>query len=444
MDFFEKAQGIIMANILIFFFSFLAEAIMLWQYASNLYTCRYSFQKRFTEISILYIVLFLCSLMESTWLNAALFLLANFLFFVTQYHIKWYFALFHVSVITGIMSMCELVVYGIITSYAADFFTGPLYLQNMILHAIFSKILLFTIIHILIHIQKMLPKSEQPAGKVFLILGIIPITSLFIMLTFVSIDSVLSYSFGREWMISVSAVLLLAINLLVFGMYQYNQRKSMEYFEMQMTLQKESNAVEYYKMLLSQNENQNILIHDIKNHLNSILLLNEKREYGAIDTYINQIFLSSSLKESSRLCDNEILNAILFRYKEQCNEHGIAFYTDIRSESMNFISNMDMTSLFCNLLDNAVEAANGVSEAFIEINIMKKDESALVVISIINTCQKDPFSKEGRQLVTKKNDKARHGFGMKSIKKIVQKYQGNLEMYYSDIDQTFHTIIILK
>lgn len=52
--------------------------------------------------------------------------------------------------------------------------------------------------------------------------------------------------------------------------------------EMQLLLQKEANSAEYYQMLLSQNENQNILIHDIKKHLQSIDLLNDKKEHDKI------------------------------------------------------------------------------------------------------------------------------------------------------------------
>ena len=58
------------------------------------------------------------------------------------------------------------------------------------------------------------------------------------------------------------------VNLLVFGINQYNQKKSQEYTDMQLLLQKESDSVEYYEMMLSQNENQSILIHDIKNIFN--------------------------------------------------------------------------------------------------------------------------------------------------------------------------------
>ena len=46
--------------------------------------------------------------------------------------------------------------------------------------------------------------------------------------------------------------------------------------------------------------------------------------------------------------------------------------------------------------------------------------------------------------VSHKPETGRHGFGMKSIQKVVKQYHGNLQMYYEHDSATFHTIITLK
>ena len=143
---------------------------------------------------------------------------------------------------------------------------------------------------------------------------------------------------------------------------------------MQLLLQKELNSTEYYEMLRLQNENQRILIHDIKRHLQSIDMLNNNKAYDKIGTYINQLMLSADLKEVARLCDHEMLNSILCRYMHQCNMRHITFHVDIRSGTTDFISDNDITSLFCNLLDNAMEAANNIPNAFIEISTSKREK----------------------------------------------------------------------
>lgn len=307
---------------------------------------------------------------------------------------------------------------------------------------VFSKLIFFSVIYILTHLMKSQEKSRKQYDKSVFLLALIPLSSVFIMFTFISIGE--AFPPSLDWMMTAGAVLLLISNLLMFGMNQYHQKKNEEFTQIQLLLQQESDRAQYYEMLLTQNENQRILIHDIKKHLQSIAMLNEQREHDKIDAYIRQLILSSNLKEASRLCDHELLNSILCRYMQQCIKGRITFHADIRKRTVDFIASNDLTSLFCNLLDNAIEAAGIVPNSFIEINTSKREKTPFVVITVINSCRTNPFLSKGRQLCTQKSDKRRHGFGLKSIRKTVQKYHGNMQMYYNNDTFTFHTIITLK
>ncbi len=309
---------------------------------------------------------------------------------------------------------------------------------------VFSKLIFFSVIYILTHLMKSQEKSRKQYDKSVFLLALIPLSSVFIMFTFISIGEAFPLSPSLDWMMTAGAVLLLTSNLLMFGMNQYHQKKNEEFTQMQLLLQQESDRAQYYEMLLMQNENQRILIHDIKKHLQSIAMLNEQREHDKIDAYIRQLILSSNLKEASRLCDHELLNSILCRYMQQCIKGRITFHADIRKRTVDFIASNDLTSLFCNLLDNAIEAAGIVPDSFIEINTSKREKTPFVVITVINSCRTNPFLSKGKQLCTEKSDKGRHGFGLKSIRKTVKKYHGNMQMYYNDDTFTFHTIITLK
>ena len=66
------------------------------------------------------------------------------------------------------------------------------------------------------------------------------------------------------------------------------------------------------------------------------------------------------------------------------------------------------------------------------------------MITLINSCRKNPFSNQSGLLMTNKADKHKHGFGMKSVRKTVKKYKGDIQTYYNDTTLTFHTIITLK
>lgn len=432
-----------MQNAICYFFSFLVEAIILWQYSSTLFSAKRKLGTRFLILCGFYFILFFVSLFESMWLNAVFYFLLNFIFFVTQYDLNRYTALFHSSILIAVMGMSELIVYGITKRFTPHFLDNGRVFQHLLIFTIFSKLIFFAIIYILMHLMQKNKKSAERYDKSIFLLGFIPLISVFIMLTFISIGESVSLSASLDWMVTMGAVLLLAANLLMFGINQYNQKKNMEFTEMQLLLQQESASAQYYEMLRLQNENQRILIHDIKKHLHSINMLNEQKEHDKIGSYIQQLILSSDLKESSRLCDHEMLNSILCRYMQQCADRHISFHADIRSGTTDFIADNDLTSLFCNLLDNAIAAANTMPDSFIEINTSKREKTPFIVITLINSCRKNPFRKD-RQLHTDKSDKNRHGFGLKSIRKTVNKYHGDMQMYYHEDTLTFHTIITLK
>ena len=60
---------------------------------------------------------------------------------------------------------------------------------------------------------------------------------------------------------------LLLINILLFTAYQHTQQINEKYRELQLIQQKEKADEEYYTALQEQYENQRILIHDIRHHL---------------------------------------------------------------------------------------------------------------------------------------------------------------------------------
>lgn len=426
------------------FFSSFVEAVILWQYTSTLFVPKCLTKTRLSLLCFFYLILFVVSLFEFKWLNVFLYLLFNFIFLITGYQLKWYLAFFHSAVLTAVMAMCELTVYSIIGHFAPHFYIEAASSHNIILFAIFSKMIFFSVIYLLMHFLNGHQEYSQKHDKYALLLVFIPLTSVYVMLIFMTVSDAYTLSSDPVLMVTLGAVFLLITNLLVFGINQYNQKKNMEFTEMQLLLQKEANAAEYYAMLLSQSENQNILIHDIKKHLQSISILNDKREHAKINSYIGQLLLSSDLKESARLCDHEMLNTILCRYKRQCEDSQVSFHADIRHGTIDFISDNDLTSLFCNLLDNALEAARCIPEAFIEINTNRRTGTPFIVISVINSCRTNPFMDPHGSPATHKSDKRGHGFGMKSIRKTVGKYHGDLQVYYNDDTLTFHTILTLK
>ena len=244
-------------------------------------------------------------------------------------------------------------------------------------------------------------------------------------------------------MITVSVILMLVLNLLIFGFFNYSQKRNEEFTNLQLRLQREEDNAQYQKMLLQEDESQKILIHDIRKHLQTIAALNRDGGSEKVTSYIAELVHSADLQTAARVSDNALLNSILGRYIRRCRENHISFQTDIRRDSVSFLSDRDMTSLFCNLLDNAIEAAVSQPSPMIDLSVTYRTELSMTVITLINSCRENPFSGKGKRLATTKADPARHGFGLKSIRQVVENYHGEMNLYYEQETGTFHTVLTL-
>ena len=85
------------------------------------------------------------------------------------------------------------------------------------------------------------------------------------------------------------------------------------------------------------------------------------------------------------------------------------------------IDHLYLAVLIANLLDNAIEAANQVSADKYVRFCMITDNESIVITSNNPTVN----AIEGNQLKTTKKDASKHGFGMMSIRSVVEKYNGS-------------------
>ena len=89
---------------------------------------------------------------------------------------------------------------------------------------------------------------------------------------------------------SITAVLLLMSNIIVFWVHESVIKAQIVNAELQLHNQKSEIETSYYNLLQSQYEKSNILIHDIKHHLLSIQELSNQYDYKRINQYINNLY----------------------------------------------------------------------------------------------------------------------------------------------------------
>ena len=110
-----------MAHFLGFLAGYCIEGLAIWLY-SSVFTPRKRFFERIILLSVSYLSLALLSPLDLKWMNAVLYLSANFLFLYLCFRLKWYGALFHSILLTSVMAMYELMVYSIMDRFAPHFY----------------------------------------------------------------------------------------------------------------------------------------------------------------------------------------------------------------------------------------------------------------------------------------------------------------------------------
>ena len=103
-------------------------------------------------------------------------------------------------------------------------------------------------------------------------------------------------------------------------------------------------------------------------------------------------------------------------------KYNISIDIDANMKLANWIDDFDLCTLFGNLLDNAIEASIKEEESKRYINVRAKVIKSFLTISVENN------TVEGEEIdfVSRKDDQENHGFGMKNIKNVINKYSGEM------------------
>lgn len=296
---------------------------------------------------------------------------------------------------------------------------------------ILSKSLLFFTFKIISDIIKKV-KTNIKIRYVYLIYPISLIIILFVF-NFISIEY--NFSDNIKVMLAISSVIMLFSIIITCILQQQSAQKEYELIELKAIQQKQDIESTYFDLLEHQNEELQIFVHDMKKHLVNIYELSNQNE--STKSYIKELVYD--LEESNKIgkTSNKLLDIIIDKYDYICKKENICFEKNIHTSDISFISDSDLTSIFNNLLDNAIEAARKSKDKTIELSVNTVDNNLMIDIS--NSCDSPPIVRNNVLLSTKKDD-GLHGYGFKSVKKSIKKYNGDLEW---DYDNNIFNISIL-
>lgn len=182
------------------------------------------------------------------------------------------------------------------------------------------------------------------------------------------------------------------------------------------------------------------LRHDFKNYVSCALNLAETDEKQKLIDYLNELADTRINSISSYInLKRKVLGAVINSKLGVANNKGYAMQCIITDE-LETISEIDLGIIIANLLDNAIEACDkniGNSEILVKM----WSNEGYYCIEISNTVETDVLE-NNPELKTNKESKELHGIGLKSVRGIVEKYDGILN--FNQKSNRFYVYILLK
>ena len=190
-----------------------------------------------------------------------------------------------------------------------------------------------------------------------------------------------------------------------------------------------------YKLVKENIEAINIKYHDLKHQIRNL------RETEQVDPkYLDELENSISIYNSAVRTGNETLDVVLTDKRLHCVSNGIQFTCIAEGNKMGFMDVMDIYSLFGNILDNAIEYEQLLPAEMRFIHLSVRAINQMMLIRAENHFEGDLVLRDGVP-VTTKADKDYHGYGMRSIQRIAEKYGGDFSI--STEDQLFTINIMI-
>lgn len=265
---------------------------------------------------------------------------------------------------------------------------------------------------------------------------VIPLFSAIYILTLIYLLQLYA-GFEESILLLVNVILVLILNIYVTHIFDAISKNNTLKNEVKLYHQQSELQHKYYDNLESKYKESRKLIHDIRNHLQSIERLYKNKEQDLAKKYTTDIHLMLNELNQRYYTSNRILNIILNDKYQIIKSANISFDWKIGDINLDFMREIDITTIFANLLDNSIEAAKKVEDnPYIKFHINKFND--FIVINIINSMKDKPIMKNKKIKSTKVNHE---GLGLENIRKTLEKYEGSLVVDFDDNEFKINIVI---
>ena len=265
--------------------------------------------------------------------------------------------------------------------------------------------------------------EHEPSGFEWKYLWLIPAT--FYLVWYAAFYGVVARSALEIALRLKNTLFMLFINIGAFLIYYVvarlisEQNKTLELTERnhQLTMQ----AVQYENLQEKIAEARRAK-HDVRHHIALMREYINKGDYAALGAYLDSYNMSLPDDSLIRFCRNTVANTVLLYFAQQAKNSNIDYIVKADIPADIPISDTDISVLFGNLLENAVDACNKEKCADKKIVVRAGHTGNSLYLTVDNTFSgKVRHSQNGDLFSTKHTGM---GIGTASVKSIAKRYNG--------------------
>lgn len=169
--------------------------------------------------------------------------------------------------------------------------------------------------------------------------------------------------------------------------------------------------------------------HDLKHQ---IAMIRAERDPKKQEHYLAQLNESLELYETQHKTGNPVVDTMLSGQSMRCREKGIQLISYADATQLDFVSAMDLCSIFGNALDNAIECVENIKDPEKrQITVYVYVKNQFIIIRFENFYNQPLCFKDGLPITTKRNQ-VLHGYGIRNIRENARKYGGNVNIHAED------------
>ncbi|MCR5009613.1 MAG: GHKL domain-containing protein [Clostridia bacterium] len=240
---------------------------------------------------------------------------------------------------------------------------------------------------------------------------------------------------------TVYFILLHVAMLLALVIFEYSRRRDVERASLQIQNNTTKALMQSIQDRQMSEDAVRTLRHDLKNHAISLQLLLEHGETDKAMEYLENFRNAAKNPVDGFETGSQLLNGLLRQKLSPAKERGIDVECDLDFTEGSFIDNFDLCVIMGNILDNAVEACDALPEGSQRyIKLSGGPAANYVNIEVENSSARKSHLLDGLP-ATSKADKAMHGFGLRSVRSVVERYNGVMNIEQNDSSYSISLMI---